>query len=58
MLVKMGFCVKLSFKTLDNTTVYAENEVPQPHVLVAFGLLKMNPRLSNPLLKSTSQSCK
>lgn len=33
---------------------YAEKELPQPHVLEALGLLKVNPRASRPFLKSTS----
>jgi proline dehydrogenase len=33
--------------------IYTEKEVPQPQVLVAFGLLKVNPRLFNPPCQST-----
>ncbi|GEM_PF-3309004 len=31
---------------------YAENEVPQPQVLVAFGFSNVKPRFSSPLTKS------
>ena len=58
MLVKTGCCVKLSAGRLVFVGFYAENDVPHPQVLDAFGLLKINPLLSKPLLKSISQSYK
>ena len=36
------------------TKNYAANDVPQPHVSVAFGLLNENPRLFRPSKKSIS----
>ena len=56
MLVKTGVCVKLSAGRLVFVEFYAEKDVPQPQVLLALGLLKIKPLLSNPLLKSISQS--
>ena len=58
MLVKMDVCVKLVTKSLVFVDVYAEKDVPQPQVLDAFGLLKIKPLLSSPLLKSISVSYK
>ncbi len=52
----MGVCVKLFTGRLVFIGAYAEKDVPHPHVSVAFGLSKINPLLSNPLLKSMVQS--
>jgi hypothetical protein len=46
----------LNFSTsqLLHSSTQAENDVPQPQVDVAFGLLKVKPRFSSPWTKSTS----
>ena len=40
--------------TINNSHLYAENDVPQPHVSLALGLLNVNPLLFKPFMKSIS----
>lgn len=39
---------RMPTKILLQNIIYTENEVPQPQVLAALGLLKVNPRAFNP----------
>ena len=53
LLIRMAKRLLLDF--FDNGKAYAENEVPQPQVSLAFGLLNEKPRLFKPFTKSTSK---